>query len=59
VVWNRAGIGVIVFLTGLLTIKTQESYEGDLIRTGIYSIIRHPMYLGLIYTLVNRLTNLF
>jgi protein-S-isoprenylcysteine O-methyltransferase Ste14 len=33
---------------GLFTIKTLESYEGDLITTGIYSKIRHPMYLGFI-----------
>ena len=43
-----AGVGIIAFLTGLLTIKTLESYEGDLITTGIYSIIRHPMYFGFI-----------
>lgn len=41
-----AGIGLIIFLTGLLTIKTLESYEGDLITKGIYSKIRHPMYSG-------------
>jgi protein-S-isoprenylcysteine O-methyltransferase Ste14 len=41
-------IGVIAFLTTLFTIKTLESYEGDLITTGIYSKIRHPMYLGFI-----------
>jgi protein-S-isoprenylcysteine O-methyltransferase Ste14 len=40
--------GVICFLTALATIKTLESYEGELITTGIYSIIRHPMYLGFI-----------
>jgi protein-S-isoprenylcysteine O-methyltransferase Ste14 len=47
-----AGIGVIVFLTGLYTIKTLESYEGDLITKGIYSKIRHPMYLGFILWLI-------
>jgi protein-S-isoprenylcysteine O-methyltransferase Ste14 len=45
---SLAGIGLIVFLAGLLTIKTLESYEGDLITTGIYSIIRHPMYFSFI-----------
>lgn len=40
--------GVIIFLSGLFTIKTLESYDGDLITTGIYSVIRHPMYLGFI-----------
>jgi protein-S-isoprenylcysteine O-methyltransferase Ste14 len=41
-------IGVIIFLTALFTIKTLEDYDGDLITTGIYSKIRHPMYLGFI-----------
>jgi protein-S-isoprenylcysteine O-methyltransferase Ste14 len=39
-------LGIITFIMGLFTIKTLESYEGDLITTGIYSKIRHPMYLG-------------
>jgi protein-S-isoprenylcysteine O-methyltransferase Ste14 len=42
------GMGVLLFLTALFTIKTLESYEGDLIDYGIYSKIRHPMYLGFI-----------
>jgi protein-S-isoprenylcysteine O-methyltransferase Ste14 len=42
------GFGIITFLMGLITIKTLESYEGDLITSGIYSKIRHPMYLGFI-----------
>lgn len=41
-------IGVIFFITALLTIKTLEDYAGDLITKGIYSRIRHPMYLGFI-----------
>ena len=45
-------IGLIVFLTGLFTIKTLESYEGDLITKGIYAKIRHPMYLGFILWLI-------
>jgi protein-S-isoprenylcysteine O-methyltransferase Ste14 len=49
---SLAGIGVIIFLISLFTIKTLESYEGDLITTGIYSIIRHPMYLGFILWLI-------
>jgi len=41
-------IGIITFLMGLVTIKTLESYGGDLITSGIYSKVRHPMYLGFI-----------
>ena len=39
-------IGVILFLTALFTIKSLETYSGDLITKGIYSMIRHPMYLA-------------
>ena len=45
-------LGLIMFLTALFTIKTLESYEGDLITSGIYSKIRHPMYLGFIFWLI-------
>jgi protein-S-isoprenylcysteine O-methyltransferase Ste14 len=45
-------VGLILFLTGLSTIKTLESFEGDLITKGIYSKIRHPMYLGFILWLI-------
>jgi protein-S-isoprenylcysteine O-methyltransferase Ste14 len=45
-------IGLIAFLTGLFTIKTLESYEGELITTGIYAILRHPMYFGFILWLI-------
>jgi protein-S-isoprenylcysteine O-methyltransferase Ste14 len=45
-------VGMIVFLIALITIKTLESYEGDLITNGIYSKIRHPMYLGFIFWLI-------
>jgi len=41
-------IGLIIFLTAFFTIKTLENYEGGLITKGIYSKIRHPMYLGFI-----------
>ena len=44
--------GVVVFITALLTIKALESYEGDLITHGIYSKIRHPMYLAFILWLI-------
>ena len=49
---SLAIIGVIIFLTALLTIKTLETYEGDLITSGIYSRIRHPMYLGFLFWLL-------
>jgi protein-S-isoprenylcysteine O-methyltransferase Ste14 len=45
-------LGIITFIMGLFTIKTLESYEGDLITKGIYSKIRHPMYLGFILWLI-------
>jgi protein-S-isoprenylcysteine O-methyltransferase Ste14 len=45
-------LGIVVFLTALFTIKTLESYEGDLITKGIYSKIRHPMYFGFILWLI-------
>ena len=41
-----------LFLIALFTIKTFESYEGDLITKGIYSKVRHPMYLGFIFWLI-------
>jgi protein-S-isoprenylcysteine O-methyltransferase Ste14 len=44
--------GVVLFLTAFLTIKSLESYDGDLITTGLYSWIRHPMYLGFICWLI-------
>ena len=40
--------GLTIFVTALFTIKTLETYEGDLITNGIYSKIRHPMYSGFI-----------
>ncbi len=46
------GIGVILFFTALLTIKSLESYNGNLITKGIYSKIRHPMYLSFILWLI-------
>lgn len=45
-------IGVIFFLAALLTIKTLETYDGALITSGIYSKIRHPMYLGFVLWLI-------
>ena len=47
-----SSLGIIMFLTALFTIKTLESYEGDLITSGIYRKIRHPMYLGFIFWLI-------
>ena len=45
-------IGIVLFAVGLLTLGTLESYEGDLVTTGIYSRIRHPMYLAFIFWLI-------
>jgi protein-S-isoprenylcysteine O-methyltransferase Ste14 len=45
-------VGILLFVVGLLTIRTLESYEGDLITRGVYSRIRHPMYLGFIFWLI-------
>jgi protein-S-isoprenylcysteine O-methyltransferase Ste14 len=47
-----SGIGIILFLTALFTLKTLETYEGDLVTTGIFSKIRHPMYLGFVLWLI-------
>ncbi len=41
-------LGAGLFFTALFTIKTLETYSGDLITKGIYSKVRHPMYLGFI-----------
>ena len=38
--------GAGLFFTALFTIKTLETYIGDLITKGIYSKVRHPMYFG-------------
>lgn len=45
-------IGLLFFITALFTIKTLETYEGNLITKGIYSKIRHPMYLAFIMWLI-------
>jgi protein-S-isoprenylcysteine O-methyltransferase Ste14 len=49
---SLSGVGAILFFMALFTIKTLESYKGDLITKGIYSIIRHPMYLAFILWLI-------
>ncbi len=45
-------IGVTMFLVALSTIKSLETYSGDLITRGIYTRIRHPMYLSFILWLI-------
>lgn len=47
-----SGLGIVVFIMALITIRTLESYDGDLITGGIYSIFRHPMYAGFILWLI-------
>ena len=32
--------------------KTLDNYSGDLIQTGLFSITRHPMYLGFIFWII-------
>ena len=44
--------GILIFLVALSTIKSLETYAGDLITHGIYSRIRHPMYLAFILWLI-------
>jgi protein-S-isoprenylcysteine O-methyltransferase Ste14 len=46
------GAGAILFAAGLLSLRTLESYDNDLVTGGIYSKIRHPMYLAFILWLV-------
>ena len=50
IVINLLGAGL--FFTALFTIKTLETYDGDLITKGIYPKVRHPMYLGFICWLI-------
>lgn len=45
-------LGAVLFFTALFTIKTLETYDGDLITKGIYAKVRHPMYLGFICWLI-------
>jgi protein-S-isoprenylcysteine O-methyltransferase Ste14 len=45
-------LGVLIFLIALSTIKSLETYAGELITHGIYSRIRHPMYLAFILWLI-------
>jgi protein-S-isoprenylcysteine O-methyltransferase Ste14 len=49
---SLVGIGISVFFIALFTIKSLENHKGDLMTKGIYSIIRHPMYLGFILWLI-------
>ncbi len=44
--------GIALFLAGLLTLRTLESYDNDLVTGGIYSRIRHPMYLAFMLWLI-------
>src|SRR5512133_3974639 len=37
---SLVGSGIILFITALLTIKSFETYKGDLISHGIYSVLR-------------------
>jgi len=58
-------IGMIIFFVSLVTIKSLENYQGQLITHGIYAKLRHPMYFSFLLWLVGQvllfgsLTNLF
>jgi protein-S-isoprenylcysteine O-methyltransferase Ste14 len=45
-------IGLVIFLAALFTIKAVETHKGDMVTNGIYSKLRHPMYLAFIFWLI-------
>lgn len=44
--------GILLFILTLIQMKTLDNYSGDLIQTGLFSITRHPMYLGFIFWII-------
>lgn len=45
-------IGVFLFVYTVVKLKTLDDYKGELVQDGLFSITRHPMYLGFIFWLV-------
>jgi protein-S-isoprenylcysteine O-methyltransferase Ste14 len=45
-------IGIFLFVYTIFKLKTLENYKGELVQDGLFSITRHPMYLGFIFWLV-------
>ena len=43
-------IGVFLFIYTVVKLKTLDDYKGELVQDGLFSIIRHPMYLALLLT---------
>jgi len=44
--------GILLFILTLIHMKTLDNYSGELIQTGLFSITRHPMYLGFIFWII-------
>jgi len=44
--------GIFLFVYTVIKLKTLDDYQGELVQDGLFSITRHPMYLGFIFWLV-------
>ena len=44
--------GILLFAYTLIKLRTLDDYQGNLVQDGLFSITRHPMYLGFIFWLV-------
>ncbi len=45
-------IGIFLFLYTIVKLRTLDNYQGELVQDGLFSITRHPMYVGFIFWLV-------
>jgi protein-S-isoprenylcysteine O-methyltransferase Ste14 len=53
--WRRLSVRESLFDLGQnLTPLPHPRDEGQLVRTGIYGLVRHPMYIGVIYLAIDR-----